>query len=137
MNFKNVASVIAAVSALIAQGAMAQTPAAPAGATRADVKSDAAAAKKKGELTPAGEGVGAPPKKAAAKSETSRAAGKAEAAAAKKRGDKTEAGEAGARVATPAKSDTPRAEVKAETAAAKKKGELTPAGEGVGTPPKK
>ena len=53
MNFKNVASVIAAVSALLAQSAMAQTT--PDGKTRADVKAETAAAKKKGELMPPGE----------------------------------------------------------------------------------
>ena len=57
MNFKNIAVLFAAVSALVAQGAMAQT-AAPA--ARADVKAATVDANKKGDKVPAGEGAAAP-----------------------------------------------------------------------------
>ena len=126
MNFKNVATVLAAVSALFAQSAMAQT-AAPV--TRADVKAETAAAKKKGEAVGAGEAA-MPQAKPAGKSEVARADVKAAAAGAKKKGDKTEAGEAVTPQGKPAaKSDKARADVKAETAAAKKKGDTLSAGE--------
>ncbi len=132
MNFKNVASVIAAVSALLAQSAMAQTT--PDPKTRADVKAETAAAKKKGEVMPAGES--APQQGAGSKSTKPRADVKAETASAKKKGDLVPAGETTPQDKTAAMSGKPRAEVKAETAAAKKKGELVPAGEGT-TPPLK
>ena len=133
MNFKNIGSVIAAVSALLAQGAMAQT-AAP-GATRADVKAETAAAKKKGELTPAGEGM--PQEKMAKKSDKSLAEVKAETAAANKKGELAKSGEGAPQEKMAKKSDKARAEVKAETAAAKKKGDIVPAGEAAAPVPVK
>ena len=132
MNFKTVASVFAAVTALIAQSAMAQAPV--EGKARADVKAETAAAKKKGELVPPGEGTGQPA--AGTKSTKPRADVKAETAAAKKKGELVAPGENAAQQAAGAKSTKTRAEVKAETASAKKKGELVAPGEGT-TPPLK
>ena len=134
MNFKNVGSVIAAVSALLAQGAFAQTEAPKA---RADVKAETAAAKKKGELTPAAEGK--PQEKMTKTSDNARASVKAETAAANKKGELTKPGEGVPQEKMAKKSDKPRAEVKAETAAAKKKGDVVPAGEAAApvTAPKK
>ena len=90
MNFKNAASVVATVAAFFAQSAIAQT--APDAKTRADVKAETAAAKKKGELVSAGEGT-TPTDKTAAKSTKPRAEVKAETAAAKKKGELMPPGE--------------------------------------------
>ena len=68
---------------------------------RADVKSETAAANKKGELTKAGEG--APQEKMAKKTDKARAEVKAETAAAKKKGDVVPAGEGAAPATTPLK----------------------------------
>ena len=84
MNFKNVGSVIAAVAALLAQSAIAQTEAPKA---RADVKAETAAAKK----TPAGEG--SPAAATEAKSTKTRAERKAETKDAAKAKELTPAGE--------------------------------------------
>ena len=133
MNFKNVGSVIAAVSALLAQGAIAQTEAPKA---RADVKAETAAAKKAGDAVPAGDS--AKQEKMAKKSDKPRAEVKAETAAANKKGELTKPGEgASAQEKMPKKSDKARAEVKAETAAAKKKGDVVPAGEAAAPAPVK
>lgn len=124
MSFKNVGSVIAAVSALLAQGAFAQTDAPKA---RADVKAETAAAKKKGELTPAGEGK--PQEKMAKTSEKVRTDVKAETAAANKKGELAKAGEGPPQEKLPKKTEKARADVKADTVTAKKKGDVVPAGE--------
>lgn len=124
MNFKNVGSVIAAVSFLFAQGAIAQTDAPKA---RADVKAETAAAKKKGELTPAGEGM--PQEKMSKKSDKVRADVKAETAAANKKGELTKAGEGAPQEKMAKKTEKSRAQVKTETLAAEKKGDVPPAGE--------
>ena len=89
MNFKTVASVFAAVTALIAQSAMAQAPV--EGKARADVKAETAAAKKKGELVAPGEN--AAQQAAGAKSTKTRAEVKAETASAKKKGELVAPGE--------------------------------------------
>jgi colicin import membrane protein len=133
MNFKNVGSVIAAVAALLAQGAFAQT-ATPEVKARADVKAETAAAKKKGEVSPGGEGT--PQEKPGAKSTKARADVKAETAAAAKKGELTKGGEGMAQEKPGPKSTKARAEVKAEAAAAKKKGEA-PIGEGAPAVPVK
>jgi len=83
MNFK-IVSVIAAVTAFVAQGAFAQAASAP---TRADVKAETAAANKKGASTTSKEAV--PMAKPDPKATKARADVKAETAAADKKGAST------------------------------------------------
>ena len=124
MNFKVVGSLIAAVAALVAQGAFSQTT---PPASRADVKAETAAAGKKGELNKPGEGM--PQEKASGKSTKTRDDRKAETAAAGKKGELSKPGEGMPQDKAAAKSTKSRAEVKAETADAAKKGQLPVAGE--------
>ena len=119
MNFK-IVSVIAAVTAFVAQGAFAQAASAP---TRADVKAETAAANKKGASTTSKEAV--PMAKPDPKATKARADVKAETAAADKAGASTTSKEAVPMAKPDPKATKARADVKAETAAADKKGAST------------
>lgn len=123
MKLKVTLSLAAAALALLTNNAFAQAASAP---DRAAVKADTAAAKKKGELLPAGEGM---PTTKTEKSMKSKEEAKAATKDAKAKGELPKTGEAGAAPAATAKSTKTKAEAKAETADAKKKGELAPAGE--------
>lgn len=122
--------VAAAAAAMLAQGAFAQASA----PTRAEVKSDAKAAR-----TPAGEGPGAMSGAPDTKSSTTRSERKARTRAAVKSGETVPAGEgpdAGASGAGKSTSTTSRAERRAKTRAAVKEGSTIPAGEGPQAPKK-
>jgi hypothetical protein len=132
MNIKNVGSVIVAVSALLAQGAIAQTEAPK---SRAQVKAETLAAEKKGDVPPPGDT--AKQEKLSKKSDAVRSDVKKETAAANKKGELAKPGEGPPQEKMAKKSDKARAEVKAETAVAKKKGDVVPAGEAAAPAPVK
>lgn len=133
MKMKTALTVLAAASAMFAQGAFAQAASMPA--SRADVKAEAATAR-----TPAGEGPGAMTKAPSTTSSKTRMERKGETAQAAQAGELKPAGPATGAKEQMAEQKKPstktRMERKAETNAAVKAGATIPAGEGPDAPKK-